>query len=361
MTPITAWQKTLWVQLASQGMSHATIFHGQEGLGHLDFALNMAKAKLCESQTESKPCHQCEACRWFDTGSHPDFQGLLPEDLQSLLPHDNLIDDVGEEVVIKNISTNDDKADKKLSQVIKVAHIRSMIDSLGTASYRSGQRVVLLGPLESLEPISANTLLKTLEEPPENTIFLLFTYRLDRILPTIKSRCRLIAMPKPSEEDALAWLSSQVASANLEIDSQNLLAILREEGGAPARAWQRIFDLEEQSYQESLQQLLHGLGQGRQVEWIKLSESINKVPLREILILLQKWLYDLLLFRTVGYAKFYPQTQVLISACAAKANTAKLREFLKAVSDSRKSENHPLANRVQIESLLIRYKNIFEA
>ena len=361
MTPITAWQKTLWAQLASQGMSHATIFHGQDGLGHLDFALNIAKAKLCETQTESKPCGQCEACRWFDTGSHPDFQALLPEELQSLLPHDNLIDDEGHEVVIKPSATDEDKADKKLSQVIKVASIRGMIDSLGTASYRSGQRVVIVGPLESLEPISANTLLKTLEEPPENTVFLLFTYRLDRILATIKSRCRLIPMPKPTEEEALAWLSTQVASADVEFEPKNLLAILREEGGAPVRALQRIFDVEEQSYQDSLQQLLHGLGQGRQLEWIKLSESISKVPLREILILLQKWLYDLLLFRTVGSAKFYPQTQTLIAACAGKANVAKLREFLKAVSDTRKSENHPLANRVQIESLLIRYKNIFEA
>ena len=78
------------------------------------------------------------------------------------------------------------------------------------APHRGRQRVVLINPVEALQAVSANTLLKTLEEPPTSTLFILVSDRLDRILPTIRSRCRLIALPRPHKEQALAWLSDQV-------------------------------------------------------------------------------------------------------------------------------------------------------
>ena len=81
---------------------------------------------------------------------------------------------------------------------------------------------------------AANTLLKSLEEPPASTIFILVTSRLDRVLPTIRSRCRLIALPPPDRASGLEWLRKQIAARpELTVSGDELETIFYEQGGAP--------------------------------------------------------------------------------------------------------------------------------
>ena len=73
------WFEQAWSELNLTNMPHAILLHGQTGIGKMDFALHLAKALICENTQTEKPCCQCEACHWFDTGNHPDFLGIVPE------------------------------------------------------------------------------------------------------------------------------------------------------------------------------------------------------------------------------------------------------------------------------------------
>jgi len=75
-----------------------------------------------------------------------------------------------------------------------------------------GLRIVLIHPAEALNAASANALLKMLEEPMPDVLFILITHQLQRLLPTIISRCQKVKMPSPTEAEALAWLNMHEVS-----------------------------------------------------------------------------------------------------------------------------------------------------
>ena len=84
---VAPWLQPLWEGLDFQQFPNAILLHGQSGVGKFAFAVELAKALLCESSPgSSKPCNQCEACHWFNTGNHPDFIALVPETHRKLLP-----------------------------------------------------------------------------------------------------------------------------------------------------------------------------------------------------------------------------------------------------------------------------------
>ena len=86
--PIAPWLQGLWDELPFAAFPHAVLIYGQAGIGKYDFAIRLAQALLCECAEPnlSKPCQQCEACRWFATGNHPDFMALVPEIQRKNLP-----------------------------------------------------------------------------------------------------------------------------------------------------------------------------------------------------------------------------------------------------------------------------------
>ena len=117
-------------------------------------------------------CGTCPSCLWFSEGNHPDFRVISPEDNETS-------DDTA-------LSTAKKKTTKK-SQ-ISVAQIRALNDYLSLSSHQTNsRRIVLISPAETLNIASANALLKMLEEPPANTIFLLVSSQPQRLLATIIS------------------------------------------------------------------------------------------------------------------------------------------------------------------------------
>src|SRR5215218_365069 len=80
---------------------------------------------------------------------------------------------------------------------------------MSLSTHRAGHRVLLIHPAEAMAPAAANALLKTLEEPPPASLIVLVSDRPARLLPTIRSRCRLVTLREPPTEQALAWLREQ--------------------------------------------------------------------------------------------------------------------------------------------------------
>ena len=204
-------------------MPHAILLHGPHGTGKTRFAERFAQALLCEAPTANgDACDRCASCHWFVQYSHPDYRRLRPEVLDESTAAEG--DETGE----ADESRKGAKTTKVPSKEIKIDQIRALADFMNISTHRQGMRVVILYPAEALNAAASNALLKTLEEPPPHTIFLLVSNRPDRLLPTILSRCRKFALAMPPSRLALAWLAEQ--------GIQDAEAWLAEQGGAPLAA-----------------------------------------------------------------------------------------------------------------------------
>jgi len=202
--------------------SHALLVHGPSGVGQFELAIGLARGWLCEGADAARPCGVCAACKLIDARSHPDLMVLLPEALRPSL---------GWEIESEG---DGDKASKtKPSKDIKVEAVRGAVEFAQTTSARGRGKVVVVHPAERMNTISANTLLKTLEEPPGAARFVLSSGAADALLPTIRSRCLAVALRLPPADEAIEWLRTQGVA-----DAAELLAAA---GGQPDEAllWSR--------------------------------------------------------------------------------------------------------------------------
>ena len=149
-------QQQLSTLLSRRG--HAWLLQGPSGLGQYNLALELARAWLCENTTPAGACYQCASCHSVDVRSHPDLCVLMPETVA--LELDWPLDEKSQKEI-------DDKK-RKPSKEIRVDAVREMINF--TQHTRSGghTKVVLVYPAERMNHVTANAILKTLEDPPVN-------------------------------------------------------------------------------------------------------------------------------------------------------------------------------------------------
>ncbi|MGB7481464.1 MAG: DNA polymerase III subunit delta' [Burkholderiaceae bacterium] len=335
------WQIDDWRrlrQLAAR-LPHALLFHGAEGIGKTCFAEAFAQALLCQApDAEGHACGTCASCGWFAQGNHPDYRCVRPEALEAA-DDDEAADEDGKKGAKSKTPSKD----------IRIDQIRALADFMNISTHRRGVRVVLLYPAEALNAPAANALLKTLEEPPPDTVFLLVTHNPDRLLPTILSRCRKFALALPAPDAALAWLRQQgVAAADAEM-------WLAEQGGAPlaARA------LAEGGEREAMEEFLRQLAQPGVDGALKAAEKLQKVPLPEQVAWLQRWLYDLFALKLAGRVRYYPRYRKELAALAGRAEAGALAQAIKSAGERAAVAAHPLSPRLFIEDMLIEYSTIF--
>ncbi|MCM8760692.1 MAG: DNA polymerase III subunit delta' [Candidatus Omnitrophica bacterium] len=144
--------------IANRRISHAYIFYGPKSVGRKLAAVNFAKALNCLSLS-AVPCDSCASCKKIDASSHPDVSVLKV------------------------------KAD---SYSIKIDDIRTLIRDIALKPYEARKKVYLIDGANSLTEEAANAILKTLEEPPTDSVLILITERLWGLLPTIVSRSQVV-------------------------------------------------------------------------------------------------------------------------------------------------------------------------
>lgn len=192
--------------LASR-LHHALLLAGPAGIGKEMLANGLAKMMLCRQASSIGACGQCQSCQLFAAGTHPDFHVL--------------------------------QSDKQLG----VDAIRGGIAKLGATAQMSNNKVLLLLGADSMTESASNALLKTLEEPTDNTYLLLLTDKLQRLLPTILSRCEKHKLGVPPVEQSLAWLHSQ---GHEDVDE----ALLEAYGFAPLRTLKAVDDAQALSFRD---------------------------------------------------------------------------------------------------------------
>ncbi|UTY59527.1 DNA polymerase III subunit delta' [Massilia sp. erpn] len=330
------WQQGAWQQLQQlrQRMPHAILFHGAAGIGKSGFIEQFAQALLCENaRPDGHACGECASCGWFLQQNHPDYRRIRPESMEDEVAGEG---EEGEE-------SKKAAKSKTPSKEIKIEQIRSLADFMNISTHRQGLRVVVLYPAEALNMPASNALLKTLEEPPPGTVFLLASNSLDRLLPTILSRCRKFAMPMPSHEEALAWLKEQGVP---DADSW-----LREQGGAPLAAMAQA----ETGSREELEAFLQYLARPSVEGALRTADKLQKVPLSSLVSWQQRWLYDLFSCKLAGKIRYYPRYQRELAGLAEKIHISRLMAAIKGANDRRATSDHPLSPKLFIEDMLLDY------
>ncbi len=339
------WQQRDWTQLQQmrERLPHAILLHGPEGTGKVAFAHAFAASLLCETPHASGlACGRCASCGWFAQYSHPDFRRLRPEALDA---------EEAEEAADSGASADDGGGKKSSSKTpskdIRIEQVRALASFMNVSTHRSGLRIVLLYPAEALNSASANALLKTLEEPPPDTVFLLVTHRIDRLLPTILSRCRKFAMATPDPAAALAWLTAEGVK-----DADRWLA---EQGGAPLSA---LAAAQGESGAER-DELLALLAKPERALALVVADRLQKAPLAQLVAWLQRWLYDLTSLKLGGRVRYFPHHQKSLAALASRVTSEQLQQALKDAGARRAVADHPLSARLFIEDMLLAYAGLF--
>ena len=312
-----------------ENLPHAILLHGRQGIGKVEFARAMAQSLLCELPEKTLACGTCAACGWFSQGNHPDFRELMPE----VLSADENDADTPVEVDVK---------EKKKSKEIKVEQIRDLASFMTLSTHRDGFRILLIHPAETLNANAANSLLKTLEEPPPRTLILLVTDQMGRLMATIRSRCQRVLVPAPDEITAVTWLEAQGI-----VDADDAL---RQAGGAPLAAIS-FADVEYQSQRMSFVQALASAD----ADLLATAQLFEKTDLSGVVTWLQTWVADVALSRLNGELRHHRDQKAAISRIAASVNLPALFRYESQLRQARRSIHHPLNARLLLEQLLISY------
>lgn len=179
--------------LGSGRLASTYLFVGPEGIGKRAFALALSRCLLCveSADEELTACGQCESCRLLAAGNHPDLLSIgLPEG-KSSLPISLFIGDEKEPGLCHNLSLR---------------------------PYLSTRKIAIIDDADDLNPFSANSLLKTLEEPPNHSLLILIGTALSKQLPTVRSRAQIIRfrpLSKPLVKKLL--IDSEISTDEVEL------------------------------------------------------------------------------------------------------------------------------------------------
>ncbi len=324
----------MWQQLAvrRERLPHALLLKGRSGIGKLDFASALVRSLLCLApDIDGYACGACASCGWILQNNHPDYRLLSPE-------QDGTEDDDAQATGTR----------KKKAQ-IAIAQIRELSGFLELSSHRNdGIRIVLIHPAEALNASSANALLKMLEEPPGNVVFILVSHQPQRLLPTILSRCHQLDMPVPDTVQALSWLADKgLKNAAEQLDYAGgsplaVLAISTETEGTYITIWE-------------------GLSHINKLDVFSLATSCVTLGMETAINVLQKWIYDLFAYRLTGQVRYHPRYLNALQRLSERVDLGLLMAFQRNLVEAKKSALHPLNNELQLENLLISYAQLFAA
>lgn len=261
---VLEWLREPWKRL-NQGrvqgrLPHALLISAAAGTGKRDLAQRLAFALLCENPDPAgTPCGTCSSCGWLQAGTHPDLLWLEPEES---------------------------------GKAIKVDQIRALCTELGMTSHGGRYKVAILVSAEAMNVNAANSLLKTLEEPTDNTLIILLSASPGRLPATVRSRCQQIVISVPAPELAMEWLISQ------GVDAAQASDCLKLSGGAPLRALECVTQgrgEQRRKCLEQVQQVISG-----HLDPLQLAQEWGAEAGTETLEWWRDWLQDLIRWRQAG-------------------------------------------------------------
>ncbi len=236
---------------------HAYLITGPAGVGKETLALNLANALLCDNPVDGDACGQCRACLLTSRATHPDLLKVTPE------------------ISGKRIRTGK----------VKIEAIRQLIYDVNLKPVEAGRRVACLIGFDAANDQSQNALLKTLEEPPGNVVVILTAESADALLPTIRSRCEVIALRPLTTAETRDFL---VAGHAIDRERADLLA--RVSGGRPGFALRLAHDPDSLAERQTTLAAVRSLLSANRVTRFAMAERLaREATVDEIQATLQLW------------------------------------------------------------------------
>lgn len=309
--------------IQNQHIAHAYLFTGPEGVGKKNTALALAQYLNCEAadpQTFSS-CGQCASCIQIECGSHPDLIFLEPD-----------------------------------GNSIKIEQIRNLLSKISLRNYESTYKVAIINDAHLMTEQAANCLLKTLEEPTDNTVFILVTSQVQNLPITILSRCQQVLfniLPSVVIQDILQRLhperQSQIglASALSQGSLSTAEVLLANEEIAAAR----------QDFYRFLNQL-EQLNPADIILWCEQWDK-NKKMVRSLLELAQLWYHDLLILRITGRLELLVNQDYLAQLKAQQQEPQTLLQVLQYFQTAISQLESNASPRLVLEVVLLKTKTIF--
>lgn len=310
--------------LGQQG--HAWLLSGPSGLGQYALALELVRAWLCEQPSGQGACGACPSCHGVAVRTHADLFVLMPESVMLELDWP----------LSEKAQTELDDKKRKASKEIRVEAMREAIEFSQRTSARGRGKAVLIFPAERMNAVTANALLKTLEEPPGSVKFVLASDAAHQLLPTIRSRCLGHSMIWPGQTDALAWLQAQ------GLEREQATVLLRAAGDRPEAALQ---------YFQS----------GRSAQaWLELPKAVSHGDVSvfkdwtpaQALDALHKLCHDALVVKSGGIPRFFD-----LAGWPGNASVAVLTAWAQALSATSRTVQHPWNSGLMLEALVNQAQN----
>lgn len=198
--PPYPWLGQVWATFVRQAeddrLPHAILLVGQDGVGCFDLSVSMAQYLLCVAPQNGQSCGQCKSCLLMKVDTHPDLHVISPDK-------------------------------KSKTQSIKIQQIRDLTAITVNTAQQGGRKLILIHPAEAMNVNAANALLKSLEEPSGDCVYILVSEQSAFLTATIRSRCSRMVVSLPSKQESLDWLNrNKVAEAERR---------LMDVGGRPLR------------------------------------------------------------------------------------------------------------------------------
>ncbi len=328
-----------WARLVARRarLPHALLLSGPRGIGKYDLAHAFAASLLCEQPTASgQACATCPACGWLAQGNHPDVRLQQPD---ALAEDDSDSAEIGKP--------------KKASQQITIGQVRAIDAFLHVGTHRHGARVILVNPAEAMNRPTANALLKSLEEPITNTLFLLVSSEAERLLPTIRSRCQALAVGQPARAIAEQWLAQAGVS-----DAAHWLALA---GGSPLLA------AELGTESGLLAAVVAELSRGGSADPLAAAANVDRVvkadkrpaSLKRMIEWSQKWLVDLTLAGELLPLRYFTAQQPVLQGLARSTTMAEVLAFNRKTLQYKVQCEQPLNSRLFLEEFFLAYVALF--
>jgi len=315
--------------LESGEIHHAYLFTGPTGVGKELAAVEFARALICQEEP-NLGCGKCSACLRVAKHAHPDVLWLMAED----------------EMIARGLAGRSDFASTP-SREIKVEQIRWFQERIGLRALEGTRKVAIVVAAEEMNPQAQNAVLKTLEEPPADTVLILLTSAADHLLPTVRSRCSKVGfVPLPA-----ALIAEEVQrKRNLDPETSSLLAVLS--GGSLSRALS--FDAKRLADRKELIELFEKACTSVPA-LLKFAETFgaNRAQAEAALEVLDLWIRDLLVRQEGGDLLNRDLDQIAASA-SPKYSPARLHLMHQALRRAREwiTERNG-APRFQLERMLI--------
>lgn len=264
MTVPFPWQteqwRRLWEAKRADHLAHALLLSGPEGSGISEFAKGLAASFVCDRPLDDgTACDGCRGCLLYHAGNHPEIR-----------------------LVVKDAESN----------VIKIDQVRDIMQFVGLKSHYRHLKIVVIDPADAMNRHAAHSLLKTLEEPPPQTLFMLVCSSPACLPITLRSRCQQVRFGRPSTTATRDWLRTRRTS---EIDTE-LLLVLTDNG--PLAALDMVksgFISERQGLVADLEQLRSGTS-----DPVAIAERWSKLGEKELVPWLLKMIGDLIKLKSVS-------------------------------------------------------------